>query len=211
MSALASDHLSRSHSHTLLMVGAGSLAPHLIKAHLTVRSGLKKVIVWNRNADKAQELVDKFNCLGYEGVVFECSECLEDVVEVADIVSCATNSNVALVKGEKLKKGVHLDLVGSFKPGMMECDDEAVRRGRVFVDNEAALVEAGELVSAFERGVISRDEIAGTLVELIKGERVGRRNEEEITVFKSVGSAAVDVLCAQLVYESYLQKVKESK
>lgn len=77
--------------------------------------------------------------------------------------------------GARLKGGAHLDLVGSFKPSMRECDDEAIRRGRVFVDNEAAMEEAGELVGAFERGVISRGEVAGGLVELVKGEKTGRR------------------------------------
>jgi ornithine cyclodeaminase/alanine dehydrogenase-like protein (mu-crystallin family) len=73
----------------------------------------------------------------------------------------------------------------------------------VFVDNEAALEEAGELVGAFERGVIEKGDIAGNLLELIKGEKVGRSNSGEITVFKSVGSAVVDILASQLVYETY--------
>lgn len=141
---------------------------------------------------------------GYEeGVSFESNENLEEVVGIGDIVSCATNSEVALVKGERLKEGAHLDLVGSFKETMRECDDEAIRRGRVFVDNEGAVVEAGELVGAFERGVIKRDQIEGTLVELIIGGG-GRRNSKEITVFKSVGSGVVDLLSAQLVYETYI-------
>ncbi|KAH6821094.1 Rossmann-fold superfamily protein [Perilla frutescens var. hirtella] len=136
---------------------------------------------------------------GFEGVRFKASECLEVAVRIGDVISCATNSEVALVKG------AHLDLVGSFTPSMRECDDdEAVRRGTVFVDNETAAVEAGELVGAFERGVMRKDEIAGELVELIKREKVGRRSEEEITAFKSVGSAVVDLLSAQMVYEKYI-------
>ncbi|KAF4378791.1 hypothetical protein F8388_006242 [Cannabis sativa] len=125
---------------------------------------------------------------------------------MGDIVSCATNSEVPLVRGQKLKPGAHLDLVGSFKHSMKECDDEAIKRGRVFVDNEAALVEAGELVGAFERGVIEKKDIGGNLVELVTGEKVGRSNSEEITVFKSVGSVVVDILAAQLVYETYMQQ-----
>ncbi|CAM8935050.1 unnamed protein product [Rhodiola kirilowii] len=207
VSALASQFLSLPRSETLLMVGAGFLAPHLISAHLTARPELKRVIIWNRTEKKARELADKFQAERmFEGVAFDSCQCLDDVVPLADIVSCATNANAPLVKGEKLKKGAHLDLVGSFAPAMMECDDEAIRRGRVFIDNEAAFVEAGELVGAFQRGVILRDDVAGSLVQVIKGERAGRRNDEEITVFKSVGSAVVDVLCAQLVYEAYLKK-----
>ena len=74
----------------------------------------------------------------------------------------------------------------------------------MFVDNEAALVEEGELVGAFERGVIEKGDIAGNLVKLIKGEKAGRRNSDEITVFKSVDSAVVDILASQWVYETYI-------
>ncbi|PWA73362.1 NAD(P)-binding Rossmann-fold superfamily protein [Artemisia annua] len=100
----------------------------------------------------------------------------------------------------------HLDLVGSYKPSMRECDDEATRRGRFFVDNEVAKVEAGELVGAFERGVIKEDEVEGDLVELIKGVKSGRKDGNEITVFVMVGSAVVDLLNAQLAYETITAK-----
>ncbi|CAL5364428.1 unnamed protein product [Camellia sinensis] len=205
VSALASLYLSRQDSQVLAMIGAGSLAPHLIKAHLTSRPNIKKVTIWNRSAAKGRSLVEKMRKeVEFEGIGFESSERLEEAVGEADIVSCATNSEEALVKGAALKEGAHLDLVGSFKHSMRECDDEAIRRGRVFVDNDAAAVEAGELVGAFERGVISPNEIAGKLVELIEGDKVGRRHLKEITVFKSVGSAVVDVLSAQLVYETFM-------
>lgn len=154
--------------------------------------------------EKAKTLAEKLGgVLEFGGVSFEGVGCLDEVVGFGDIVSCATNSETPLVKGERLKSGAHLDLVGSFKREMMECDDEAIRRGTVFVDNQAAIVEAGELVGAFERGVMKKDEIGGSLVELVRGDKVGRRSSEEITVFKSVGSAVVDMLAAQLVYETY--------
>lgn len=195
------------------MIGAGSLAPHLIKAHLTVRPSVKRVIVWNRSFEKAKTLVEKLNSEGrLEGIRLEASnDSLEEVVMLGDIVSCATSSEKPLVKGAELKVGAHLDLVGSFQHSMRECDDEAIRRGRVFIDNEAALVEAGELVGAFQRGVITRDDILGDLVELIKGEKdIGRRDSEEITVFKSVGSAVVDLLTAKLVYETHINNQNSS-
>ncbi|GFP91346.1 uncharacterized protein p11e10.01 [Phtheirospermum japonicum] len=208
VSALASTYLSREDSKTLVMIGAGALAPHLIKAHLSVMRNIKHVVVWNRTIGKAQDLVDRLRIEDNElhGVCFEANGCLEEAVRMGDIISCATNSTMPLVKGVDLKKGAHLDLVGSFTPSMRECDDVAVGRGRgrVFVDNEVAVEEAGELVGAFKRGVMRKDEIVGDLVELIKGEKSGRCDLDEITVFKSVGSAVVDLLSAQIVYESYM-------
>ncbi|XP_077248147.1 NAD(P)-binding Rossmann-fold superfamily protein isoform X3 [Tasmannia lanceolata] len=204
VSALAGRFLVREDAQVLVMIGAGSLAKYLISAHLFVRPSLKKVIVWNRTAEKARELVKSMMNEGIEGVCFECGECLEEIIGLGDVISCATSSESPLVKGRELKMGAHLDLVGSFTPSMKECDDEAIGRGRVFVDCEAALVEAGELVGAFDRGVISRGDVVGGLVDLIKGDKCGRRNSDEITVFKSVGSSVVDILTAQLVYEAYL-------
>ncbi|KAK6936774.1 Ornithine cyclodeaminase/mu-crystallin [Dillenia turbinata] len=205
VSALASKFLSRANSEVLVMVGSGSLAPYLIKAHLTARPSLKKVIIWNRTVEKAKDLAEKLRSeRELAGVYFESSGNLEEVVKFGDIVSCATNSEAVLVKGEDLKIGAHLDLVGSFKESMKECDDEAIKIGRVFVDCENALAESGELVGAFERGVISTEDICGTLVDLLKREKVGRRSDKEVTVFKSVGSAVVDILGAQLVYETHL-------
>ncbi|KAJ7969870.1 delta(1)-pyrroline-2-carboxylate reductase [Quillaja saponaria] len=205
VSGLASKYLAKIDSQVLVMVGAGAMAPHLIKAHLSARPSLRKVIIWNRTEEKARNLAEKMTeSDGFQGVSFESNGCLEEIVGLGDIVSCATNSETPLVKGEKLKAGAHLDLVGSFKHSMKECDDEAIRRGRVFVDNEAALVEAGELLGAFQRGVIRKDDVGGILVQLITGEKVGRCNAEEVTVFKSVGSAVVDILAAQLVYETFL-------
>ncbi|KAL6526974.1 hypothetical protein OROGR_016064 [Orobanche gracilis] len=208
VSALASSYLSREDSKTLVMIGAGSLASHLIKAHLSVRQNIKHVVVWNRTLEKARILVDqlKNEDNGLEGVCFETNGCLEEVIKMGDIITCATNSKTPLVKGVDLKKGAHLDLVGSFTPSMRECDDAALRRGHVFVDNEGAMKEAGELVGAFERGVIKEDEIVGDLVRLIKGEIIGRMDFDGITVFKSVGSAVVDLLSAQMVYESCVNK-----
>ncbi|KAE9618302.1 hypothetical protein Lal_00047381 [Lupinus albus] len=205
ISGLASTYLARNDSQVLVMVGAGAMAPHLIRAHLSARPSLRKVIIWNRTVVKARTLAQKLKeSHGFERLDIEGSdENLDEIVGLGDIVSCATNSETPLVKGERLKAGAHLDLVGSFKHSMKECDDEAIRRGRVFVDNEAALEEAGELVGAFEREVIKKDEIAGNLVELVRGDKVGRSSVDDITVFKSVGSAVVDMLAAQLVYETY--------
>lgn len=168
-------------------------------------------MIWNRTVERAKNLVEEMKGESdMEGVRFEVCDDLENGVGVADIVTCATNSSVALVLGKWLKAGAHLDLVGSYKPSMRECDDEAVKRGRVFVDNEAALVEAGELVGAFERGVIMKSDVEGDLVELIKGDKSGRKDDDEITVFVSVGSAVVDLLSAQLAYETVRDKPLQS-
>lgn len=211
VSALAARFLARDDARVLVMVGAGALAPYLIRAHRFVRSTIDRVIIWNRSAEKARDLAKR---LAEEekreggSAIFEHAELLDEVIGLGDVVSCATSSHSPIVKGARLKPGSHLDLVGSFSPAMMECDDEALLRARVFVDFPAAMSEAGELVGAFERGAISPEDVAGTIVDLAGGARVGRRNPAEITVFKSVGTALVDLLAGQLAYESHISATK---
>uniref|UniRef100_A0ACD5TNJ1 Uncharacterized protein n=1 Tax=Avena sativa TaxID=4498 RepID=A0ACD5TNJ1_AVESA len=185
----------------LALAGAGALAPYLAEAHLSALPSLSRILVWNRTKDKSAALVAKLRN-AHPGIAVEEVDGMDEAVSAADIVSCATGSKEPIVRGELLRPGAHLDLVGSFTPAMRECDDEALRRGRVFIDFEAAMEEAGELVGAMQRGVLRREDVAGTLAELAAGTVVGRRSDDEITVFKSVGTAVVDLLAAQLAYEN---------
>ncbi|OAY73709.1 Delta(1)-pyrroline-2-carboxylate reductase [Ananas comosus] len=214
VSALAALALARPAPRaTLVVLGAGALAPYLVAAHRSAHPSIDRVLLWNRSPHKAEALVQRLRAgsgAGAAAVAFERAESLDDAVAIGDIVSCATSSETPLVKGKLLKPGAHLDLVGSFTPSMRECDDEALKRGRVFVDFEVAMEEAGELVGAFERGVMSPADIAGTLIDLVGGSGgdaaavLGRRSNDEITVFKLVGTAVVDILAAQLAYETYI-------
>lgn len=210
VSALASSYLSRPSSSSLVIVGAGALSPYLIRAHISSRPGISKTLVWNRTPGKALSVVENLRtCREFNGRVrFEVAERLEDAVREGDIVSCATSSEEPLVKGEWLKEGAHLDLVGSYTRQMRECDDTAMvrARGRVYVDCAEAAEEAGEITGAVERGVMRMEDVKGTLTELVTGRKVGRKAENGVTVFKSVGNAGWDLAAAQLVYEEHLRR-----
>jgi ornithine cyclodeaminase len=202
-SALASRFLSREDAAHLLMVGAGGLAPHLVRAHGSVRP-LTRVTIWNRSKAKAIALA--FG-LAVGGVEVEVADDLEEAVREADIVSCATLSATPLVKGAWLKKGAHLDLVGGFTPKMREADDLAVTRARVYVDTRAgAMKEAGDIAIPIRKGVLARTAIRGDLFELCrgkaKGRHSGRTSASQITLFKSVGTALEDLAAAMLVWKS---------
>jgi ornithine cyclodeaminase len=106
------------------------------------------------------------------------------------------------VAGRLVRAGTHVDLVGAFTPEMREADDELVRRGEVFVDTFAgALAEAGDLVQPIAAGAISRGQVRAELADLVAGRHPGRRSRDEITVFKSVGTALEDLCAARLVWE----------
>ena len=197
-SALAADYLAPRDAGSLVMVGAGSLAPHLIRAHAEVRP-IRRVRIWNRHPKPAAALARKLARQGLDAAV--AGE-LEAAVREADIVSCATLSTEPLVRGAWLRPGQHLDLVGAFTPQMRESDDEAMRRARIHVDTrEGALSEAGDLIQPMRSGAIAPDAICGDLFDLARGRIAGRASAEEITAFKSCGTALEDLAAAILIYE----------
>ena len=195
-SALAARFLARPDARRLTMVGAGALAPYLVDAHAAVRP-IEAVTIWNRRSETAEALAAR---LTRQGLAATATDDLEAAVRGADVVSCATLSAVPLVEGAWLRPGTHLDLVGAFRPSMRESDDAAVRRARVYVDTRVALEEAGDLSQPIAAGVIAAADVAGDLFELCRGTRPGRRTDDEITLFKSVGTALEDLAAAAHVY-----------
>ena len=196
-SALAASYLAREDAAHLVMIGAGALAPHLVRAHASVRP-IKKVTLWNRTRGRA---VQAAFGLAVGGLEVEVSDDLEAAVRDADIISCATLSAEPLVRGKWLKKGAHVDLVGGFTPKMREADDDAVRKARVYVDTRAgATKEAGDIVQPLKSGALKKESIRGDLFGLCREEAKGRTGNMQITLFKSVGTAIEDLAAAMLVW-----------
>ncbi|KRV73894.1 ornithine cyclodeaminase family protein [Pseudomonas citronellolis] len=196
-SALAADHLARRDAERLLVVGSGTLAPHMVRAHAAVRD-YTDVAIWGRHPSKVAALVER---LAGEGYPVRACEDLAAGVAAADTISCVTTSREPLVRGEWLSPGSHLDLVGAFLPSMRETDSEAVRRARIVVDTrEGALEEAGDLLIPLAEGAIAESAIHTQLGDLLQGRGL-RRDDQEITLFKSVGYALEDLIAARLLVE----------
>lgn len=198
-SALGADYLARRDAKHMVMAGTGALAPHLIEAHAAVRP-IESVTIWGRNPEKAEAMARELDGIGGRKVGFAAE--LQPAVAEADLISCATLSPEALVLGEWLKPGQHLDLVGAFRPDMRETDDACMQVARVFVDTRAgATKEAGDIVQAIASGALKVEDIQADLFEMTRGEAEGRGGGEEITLFKSVGSALEDLAGATLAVE----------
>ena len=106
--------------------------------------------------------------------------------------------------GEWLKPSVHLDLIGAFKPDMRECDDAAIVNASVFADTrEGVFAEGGDILQLLNAGLISEDHVKADLYDLCRGHHAGRFDDQEFTVFKSVGAALEDLAGAMLVYKSW--------
>jgi ornithine cyclodeaminase/alanine dehydrogenase-like protein (mu-crystallin family) len=195
-SALAADYLARPDAAVHAIVGAGALCAHFARAHQAVRP-IGKVLICNRSMDKAEVVA---SALRAEGMKAEACD-IETAVSQADIVSGITSSNVALIKGEWIKPGTHIDLAGAFKPSMRETDAAVVGMAQVFVDTrDGALAEAGDLLQAQAEGAFNFADVRGDLFDLTQGKHRGRQNGREVTLFKSCGTALEDLATAVMVH-----------
>lgn len=190
-SLLGARLLARRDSRRVLIVGAGAVAESLIDAYRAVFHGIE-VTLWARDTDKARALAR-----GVRDVAV--TDDLEAAVRSADIISTATMAREPVVLGEWLQPGQHLDLIGAFKADMRETDDEALKRGRIFVDSrDTTLHHIGELKDPLARGVIREDDVQGDLYDMVAG-RAGRESDDEITLFKNGGGAHLDLMTAGVI------------
>lgn len=204
LSGVATKHLARHNAKTLCIIGTGEQAKGIAEAIFAVRD-IEKVILYNRTEEKAyafaRYIKEKFGKPAY--VHTNANEAITE----ADIIVTTTNASTP-VFSEKLKKGVHINAVGSFRPSMQELPSHAIASAnKVVVESkEAALEETGDLQAPIQEGLFKASDIHAELGQIISGERAGRENDEEITVFKSVGLAVVDIIVAKYLYERAVER-----
>ena len=202
-SALGAKFLAPPHPQTLLVVGAGEMAPWLVRAHRTVRPSLRRVIVWNRTAERASTLAAR---LRDEGIEASPTVDLDAATRLADVITTCTRSHAPLIKGANLRPGVHLDLVGGYTPRTREADDEAARRARIFVDRrESAFHGVGDILQPIANGAIREADVLGDLYDLAGGAS-GRLSPADITLFKNAGGGHLDLMTCAVVFEQLAAK-----
>jgi ornithine cyclodeaminase/alanine dehydrogenase-like protein (mu-crystallin family) len=196
-SALAARALARPDAARMVMVGAGALAPFLIRAHAAERR-LTDIAIWNHRPERAEAVAAT---LAAEGLPARAVTDLEHAVRSADLVTSATLSAVPLIRGAWVRPGSHVDCVGAYRPSMRETDDALVTRAALFCDTRAgALKEGGDLAQPLAAGLIAEADIRADLYDLARGRHAGRASPDEITLFKSVGTAIEDLAAAILVW-----------
>ncbi|CAN5754131.1 ornithine cyclodeaminase [soil metagenome] len=191
VSAVATRHLARPQSRTLLVFGGGTQGLAHIEAMVEVLPELERVLCVSRSDSSAKRLVELATQLGYRAEV-----ATPDAVELADVVCTCTTSSSPLFDGVRLRAGAHVNAVGAYKPDARELDDAAFARSKVFVElKEPALHEAGDLRLPVESGVLDPGDVT-ELSDVAGGRAAGRTGADDITVFKSVGVAFEDLVVA---------------
>lgn len=208
MTALATDKLAKKDSKCLTVVGTGAMAFEQTIGVLAIRN-IETIILFNRTKEKAITFAENLKQFGVDAII-EIADDVNDAVSRADIICCSTKSTSPVFNGEYLKKGTHVNGVGSYLPHMHEIDRTTIlQASKIVVDDiHGAKDEAGELIEADQSGVWSFDNIYGELESLVSGELVGRENDEEITFFKSVGASYYDLAVAKGVYNKALKEGK---
>jgi ornithine cyclodeaminase len=155
--------------------------------------------VWSPSEIRRRAFVDEMQAS--TSAALSSVSSAQEAVRGADIVVLATASREPVVRSEWIADGAHVAAVGACRPDQREMEAALVARARVFVDSRAgALAEAGDVVLAMRDGAIGESHIAGELGELAAGRVAGRRDPEEVTLFKSLGMAVEDVAAAHLAY-----------
>ncbi len=194
-SLLSARLLARPDSRDILIVGAGAVARSMIDAYASVFPEAR-FTVWNRSREGAARLAAVV-----PGVAV--ADDLEAAVRRADIIATATMATAPVVRGDWLRPGTHLDLIGAYTPAMREVDDTALTRARLFVDARATTVgHIGEVADPIARGVIREADIIADFSDIAAG-LYTRRGAEEITIAKNGGGAHLDLMTARYVLDRW--------
>lgn len=204
----ATDVLARADARIGALIGTGGQAFTQLEAMLTVRP-LAEVRIFDIHFARAKSFADQIQGeLARYGASFRAVETSDEAIKDADIITTVTTSKQPVFNGRLVKQGAHINGVGSFMPHMQELDEYIVRRAdKIYFDSEeGVLAEAGDFIIPLQKGAITRDRFTGEIGQVINGALKGRETPEEITLFKSVGMAVLDVVTAYHIYQKALKE-----
>ena len=185
-SLLSASKLARKDAKRFLLVGAGTVARSMQQAYSALWPDAQ-FTVWSRSRATA------------EAMGLPVADDLQSAVQAADVICTATMASEPLIKGDWLRAGQHLDLIGAYNPRMREVDDAAMARARVFVDSRATtLHHIGELIEPLKSGALREADIQGDFYYIAQGS-YARQSEDEITIAKNGGGAHLDLMTAAYI------------
>jgi ornithine cyclodeaminase len=203
VSALATKLLSRKNSESLAIIGSGEQAQKHLESIMLVRR-IKQVSLWSLNEKNAKEFAEKNSAT----IKINVSKSVEHAMNNADVICTVTSSAEPLIKSEWISAGTHINAVGASVASKRELDSKAILRSKLFADcYESIFNEGGDFLIPKKEGLVNDDHVKADIAEVLTGKKPGRENDEEITVFKSLGIAAEDIFSASHIYE----KVKSQK
>lgn len=207
--AIATDLLARKDASILAIIGSGLQAFDQVLGICEVRD-IKQVIVFDLDKSRAEKFLGFLKATDGFDAVTTIGKSADKVVAAADIVCTCTTSRDPVFKGSSLTPGTHINAIGSYAPDMQEIDSETVvRSSRVITEHVDGLwTAAGDILKPFEEGLIDKSKVAGSVGDLLTGKIPGRLEQDEITLYESVGSAVLDLAIAVETYRQILRAGK---
>ena len=203
-SAMATKALANAETPVLGILGAGVQARAHIRALSRVRK-IQRIKIYSPSGTSATAI--KKDLEPEIEIPIEVAPNASEALRDADLVVTASTAKTPIISPEFLKPGAHINAVGSHRPDLRELDGATLARARVVVDSrDAMMAECGDILLAIEEKAIAKDHIHAEIGEVLAGKQSGRRNAEEITLYKSVGIAIQDVATAHLVYRKALER-----
>ncbi|MBY0612535.1 MAG: ornithine cyclodeaminase family protein [Beijerinckiaceae bacterium] len=197
LAALATDLLASRKGGRLLVMGTGALAEAMIRSHCAL-GAWRSISLWGRSADKAARLADT---LRSDGIEVDHAGDAEKEARAADVICCVTAAQEPILRRGWVAPGAHVNLFGAYLPTMREADSDLVAAARLYVDNrQAALDEAGDVLIPMGEGRFGEAHILGEMRDLLRS--APQTGNDGVTVFKSVGFGALDLIAAELVARS---------
>ncbi len=204
-SAIASKYLARKNSSKIAFIGSGHLARNMLEAHIAQGFPIAEISVWSRTSinreNFAKEASKKFN------IRARACDTPAEVVRDADIVCCCSPSKEPRVMRENLKAGTHVNAFGADSFGKQEVDPEVLKAcKKIVVDDLEQCLAAGEIHTAVRSGIISRNDIYGEIGEIVSGDKLGRSDENELTLMDGTGLAVQDIVIFYRVYQKAISR-----
>lgn len=202
-SGLATRLFARKDTRTMALFGCGAQGKTQVEAVMCERA-INKILVFEKDRNRANRFIDELQGeTSSEMLYCEDTSALND----ADIICTATNATAPLFKREDVKRGVHINAIGSFQPHMQELDPRLIRDARIFLDStEPCLKESGDLIKPIREGIFSENHIAGEIGDFLLNRIGGRESDDQVTIFKSVGVAIQDYVVATDIYNCSQEK-----
>ena len=174
-----------------------------MEAVLTVRK-IERAWIIDKDIDRASKLAKIFmNENNFKVTALSDSA----VVKEADIICTATSSHRPVFLDKHIQAGTHINAVGAYKPDMQEIPESTIKHARLFVDSKSAcLSEPGDILIPLNKGIIKEKHIVGEIGQLCTGSIRGRKYDDEVTLFKSVGNAVQDIFAAKTIYDKAIEK-----
>ncbi len=199
----ATDLLARKDAKIGALIGTGGQAETQLEAMLTVR-GLETVWVYDLSPERCREFCVQMTTqfAGKFTTKILPAASSDEAICGADIITAVTTSKRPVFDGTKVKVGAHVNGVGAFTVEMLELPEEIITRADLLVADtlHGVLHEAGDLMAALAKGAIKESDLL-EFGKLVENPVLGRKNDEEITLFKTVGSGVLDVMTGKRIYE----------